>query len=223
MKNKFFKIMCCMFLFVFLLPVLAGCQSTNKEESYLNTEWVEYAECEYFVNTNQTKITWETTLTNNTIYNMKGFSIKFDMFSGDDYVKRENLNYSAFVKNGEWRDGEFYFYTDGNIDRIEYWSWTAEYDTLWNTYKIWFIVAIVFVIVISIIHLIRMIVEDYDISEFIEDNLWIIYSIMFVLIADVYFLFTSWITGLIVIGAVISYIILALIMHLIQYIFEEML
>lgn len=217
MKNKFFKIICCMFLFAFLLPVLSGCQSTNKEESYLNTEWVECAECEYFTNVNQTKITWETTLTNNTIYNMKGFSIKFDMFSGNDFVKREAFNYSAFVKNGEWRDGEFYFYIEGNVDRIEFYSWSAEYDNLWNTYKIWFIVAIILVIVISIIHLIRMIVEDYDISDFIEDNLWIFYSIMFVLIVNIYFIFTSWVIGLIVIGAVISYIVLVLIMHLIQY------
>ena len=66
---------------LFSIGFLSGCsQSTDKSEAYLNTSVIKNSLFEYDSNSNQTKVTWATTLTNSTIYNFDGFSVTFKLY-----------------------------------------------------------------------------------------------------------------------------------------------
>ncbi|MDE6677228.1 MAG: ATP-binding protein [Clostridia bacterium] len=201
---------------------LAGCQSTDKAESYLNTSKIESTQFEYDSTNDQTKVIWGTTLTNNTIYNIKGFSVRFKLYHGDSLVNTETYNYSRGVKHGGNYTGLFNFYADGEIDSIEYVSWTANYNSFWGTYKIWFIVTIVIACIASLIYIIVMIIQDLeldDIGEFLSDNWWIAFSLLVPLGGTIWGIVTSyWVPILIVLGGIVAFILIALIAHLVRFI-----
>ena len=69
---------------------LTGCQSTDKKESYFDTTGIEYSIFEYDPNTNQTRVIWATTLTNDTIWNFNSFSVTFNLYQDSILVKTEN-------------------------------------------------------------------------------------------------------------------------------------
>lgn len=53
--------------------LLSACdQSTDKSESYFDTSGIASTKCEYDSVNNTTKVVWASTLTNGTIYNIKG-------------------------------------------------------------------------------------------------------------------------------------------------------
>ena len=221
------------FLFVLIgficFSFLAGCQSTDKSESYFDTSGIEYTKFEYDSTTNQTKITWATTLTNNTIYNFNSFSVRFKLYKNSSLISTETYNYSRGVKHGGSYTGAFNFYASGEIDTIEYDSWSANYNSFWDTYKIWFIVTIVVVAVASLIYIILMIVLDFDLEEafeeivdFVEDHLWILIFLVIPLGGTIWGIITSyWVPILIVLGGVIAFVLVALLAHLIKYIIES--
>lgn len=206
------------------LSLFAGCQSTDKSESYLDTSGIEYTRFEYDSTNNQTKITWATTLTNDTIYNFSGFSVKFRLYNNSSLISTETYNYSRGVKHGGSYTGAFNFSADGEIDAIEYVSWSANYNSFWETYKIWFIVTIVIVSVASLIYIILMIVEDLeldDVGEFFADHAWIASFLIIPLAGSIWGIVTSyWVSVLIVLGGIVAFVLIALLAHLIRYIVE---
>ena len=133
------------------------------------------------------------------------------------------------VKNGDSYTGNFNFYANGQIDSIEYVSWTANYSSFWETYKIWFIVSIILVSIAFIIYLIFMIIEDLELSDtvdaiadFFEEHGWIAFCLLIPLGSAIWGIISShWVPVLIVVGALIAFILLSLIAHLIKYIIEE--
>lgn len=211
------------------ITLFSGCQqSTDKSEAYFDNSGIEYTKFEYDTNSNKTKVIWATTLTNNTIYNFDGFSVKFKLYNNSAIIGTETYNYDRGVKHGGEYTGAFNFYADGEVTAIEYVSWTAHYNSFWETYKIWFIVTIVIVCVAALIYIIVMIVQDLELSdtfeaivEFFEDHAWVAVCFLIPLAGTIWGIVTSyWVPVLIVLGGVIAFVLLALIAHLIKFIVE---
>ena len=209
---------------------LTGCQSTDKKESYFDTTGIEYSIFEYDPNTNQTRVIWATTLTNDTIWNFNSFSVTFNLYQDSILVKTETYNYDVSVRHGADYTGKFNFYADNEIDSIEYVSWTANYSSFWETYKIWFIVMISLASVASLIYIIVMIIEDLELSdtfdaiaEFFEDYAWVAFCILIPLIGGgIWGIVGSyWVPILIVLGGIIAFVLIALIAHLVKFIIES--
>ena len=209
---------------------LTGCQSTDKKESYFDTTGIEYSIFEYDPNTNQTRVIWATTLTNDTIWNFNSFSVTFNLYQDSILVKTETYNYDVSVRHGADYTGKFNFYADNEIDSIEYVSWTANYSSFWETYKIWFIVMISLASVASLIYIIVMIIEDLELSdtfdaiaEFFEDHAWVAFCILIPLIGGgIWGIVGSyWVPILIVLGGIIAFVLIALIAHLVKFIIES--
>ena len=226
-----------LYLFFLLMVVLVtstvfltGCQSTDKKESYFDTTGIEYSIFEYDPNTNQTRVIWATTLTNDTIWNFNSFSVTFNLYQDSILVKTETYNYDVSVRHGADYTGKFNFYADNEIDSIEYVSWTANYSSFWETYKIWFIVMISLASVASLIYIIVMIIEDLELSdtfdaiaEFFEDHAWVAFCILIPLIGgEIWGIVGSyWVPILIVLGGIIAFVLIALIAHLVKFIIES--
>ena len=209
--------------------MLAGCQSTDKKESYFDISGITNARFEFDNTTNKTNVTWTTTLTNGTIYNLKSFSVKFKLYNDSTLVNIQTFDYNLGIKHGKDYSGVFRFYVIGQIDSIEYVSWTADYETFWNTYKIWIIVMIALSGVASIAYIIVMISQDLDLGDtvdaivdFFEDHGWVAICFLIPLAGTIWgFATSNWIPVLIVIGGIVAFIILALVAHLIKYMVDN--
>ena len=228
MQRKFVKRVCSVLYLIVMLTLsvilLTGCQSTDKSESYFDTAGIEYTQYEFDSVTNKTKVIWATTLTNNTIYDFSSFSVTFKLYSNSNLIGTETYNYSRGVKHGAEYIGKFNFYAENEIDAIEYVSWTANYDSFWETYKIWFIVMIVIVSVASLIYIIVMIIQDFnldDIGEFLQEKWWILLSFLAPLAGTIWGLATlNWVPTLIIIGSIVALILICLLAHLTKFIIE---
>ena len=230
MRKKLVKRVCSIIYLIVMLALsimlLSGCQqSTDKSEAYFDKSGIEYTRFEYDANSNKTKVIWATTITNNTIYNFDGFFVRFKLYSNSIGLGTETYNYDRGVKHGGEYMGTFNFYADGEVTAIEYVSWSANYNSFWETYKIWFIVTIVIACLAALIYIIVMIVQDLeldDIGEFISDNWWILFSLLVPFAGTIWGIITSyWVPVLIVLGGIFAVVLLALIAHLIKFIVES--
>ena len=228
MKNKI-KLFSIVLLLLVCIFCISGCQSTDKSVSFFNYSKFEQANFEYDEETNKTKVVFNATLTNSTICNFNSFSIKLNLYSDSSIVSTEIYNYDLGVKNGDSYTGNFNFYANGQIDAIEYVSWTANYSSFWETYKIWVIASIILVSIAFVIYLIFMIIEDLKLSdtfeaivEFFKERSWIAICLLIPFGSAVWGIISShWVPVLILVGALISFVLLGLIAHLIKYIIGE--
>ena len=206
---------------IILIFTLTGCQSTDKSQSFFNSSVLSYSQFEYDSTNNRTKVIWGTTLTNDTIYNIDRFSVKFELYNNSTLIGTKTYYYYRSVRHGSYYTGNFYFYADGEVNSIEYVSWNAYYNSFWDTYKIWIIVTTVIVVILAIIYIIVMIIEDLrldDVGEFIADYWWIPFSIFFWIIFTIAF---AWVPVLIIVGGIVAVIIVGLVAHLIRFIVES--
>lgn len=230
MKNKLLKILCLVVVVLVFTPLLVGCQSTNKDDSYILTSAIENATFEYDSEKNQTEVHWSTTLSNNTIYNFKEFSIKFKLYQAETLQGTETYYYARGVKHGESYTGGFRFVCEGKIDAIEYVQWTADYVSFWETYRIWIIATVVVAGIASLIYIIFMIINDLelwevfsDICDFFEDYAWVGIMLLTLLGGGTILgiISSNWVCVLIVLGGVISLIAIALLAHFIKWLICE--
>lgn len=208
-------------MLILISTFLTGCQSTDKSKSYLDTSELQNAEFTYDENTNQTRIAWATTLTNDTIYNFDKFSITFDLYNQNNLVKTDTFHYNLEVKHGADYTGSFRFFVDGKVDSFKYVSWKANYVSFWNTYKIWIIVTSVLACVVALIYIIVMIIKDLDLDDvfekFVEMGLLGLLILIPPLAGIVWGIISSyWVPILIVLGGVVVFFILCLLAHLIK-------
>ncbi len=205
--------------------LLSACdQSTDKSESYFDTSGIASTKCEYDSVNNTTKVVWASTLTNGTIYNIKGFSVTFKLYNNSILVGTQTYHYSTSIKHGKDYMGAFNFICENEVNSIEYISWSADYDSFWGTYKIWFIATLVIVLVASLIYIIFMIIEDFDLSDtvdFLRDHGWLFAVLIAPLAGTIWGLVESyWVPVLIVLGGLVALVLIILLAHLIQYIIE---
>ena len=229
MKNKI-KLLSLVVIVMFFLFCLCSCQSTNKKESSLDYGDLEQADFEYREDINRTQIIFNITLTNNTIYSFDSFDISLNLYSDSSVVGTNIYTFNASVRNGDTYTGNFVFYADGKIDSIGFVSWSANYNSIWETYIIWFIVSIILVSIAFVIYLIAMIINDWDfddiidsIAEFFENSILVAIILIIPFGAVIFGIITShWVPVLIVVGAVVIFVLLALLAHLIKHIISEL-
>ncbi|MCM1130586.1 MAG: AAA family ATPase [Anaeroplasma bactoclasticum] len=213
-------------LLMLILFTLTGCQSTEKE-AYLSTGADFKYTCQYNAAENATRINWTTTFTNNSIYNISSVSVCFDLYNGNTLIKQDDKkSYSIEVKHGEESFERCYFDVEGEITKIEYKSWSADFSSFWDTYKIWFIVTIVIACLAAIIYIIVMIVNDLeldDIGDILCDYWWILLIILVGPVGSGIFsmVTTNWVPVVIVVGGLVAVVLIVLLAHLIKYIVEE--
>ena len=233
MQKKTVKRTYLLFLLVVVLVIgtgfLMGCQSTDETQSYLDASKIEEARFEYDSVNNRTEVAWVATLTNNTIYNFDGFSVDFKVYHNSTLLSKKTCHYSRGVSHGGNYTGRFTFYVTGEADEIEFISWSAEYESFFETYKVWFIVMLSLAGIAAVIFIIVMIVQDLDLDDtygaiidFIADNAWIAALFVIPIAGTIVGIVTSyWVPVLIVLGGIVAFVLITLLAHLIKYIVEN--
>lgn len=217
---------------IFSALMLTGCQSTNKSESYIgigdNFTYI----CSYDSVNNKTAIKIKSYIQNNTIYTIDKVTINVNLYNNDILVIQEGkVTFDFEVDCGTTKYFNFStYYEDGEVNKLEYVSWTASYKTVWDSYRPWFISVIVIASVIAVAFILTMVMADLeldDVVEFFEEHLWIIPTILIVLIP--YFIdgvssgCWSWIPPIILGGGVLSLVLVGLIALGIKYLFTDVL
>lgn len=199
---------------------LGGCQSADENENYMTTNIASSAEFTYDRINNATHVRWYTTFTNNTIYDLIEEQVKFKLYKGDVQVETKTVTYTREVKHGTAYSGWFSFAVEGEVDGIEYVSWYGKTESLWETYSIWFIGAIVIVSVGIVVYVLLMIFMEFyldDVFDVLEDWLGVIIGVISgVVIITIAYWVVNWVSAVIVVGALVSFCILALLAHGVQ-------
>ncbi len=211
-NNTKIKFVSALFILLLLFLTLSGCQTTDKKDAYLDTSKIESARLEYIQSSNRTKVTWTTTITNDTIYDIDSIDIVFDLYEGES-TQTQTYTFKGTAQ-GEKVNSDFYFYANGKIDYIEFVSWTANYDSFWATYKIAVIVTLGVALVAAIVYIILMIINSWDLDDLGEILSWIIVSIAMLCIGGAITL-SSWVIGLIIVGGSLSALLIAFLAQLI--------
>ena len=232
MRNKLVKRITLLSMLILLLFVsttfLASCQSTDKSQSFFDNSTFTYT-CHYDSQTDTTKIIWRATITNNTIYKINYCHFIFNLYDSDDnLLDTQQTNYDISIANGKSYNSNCNFTANGNVSRISLDHWYSDFDNIWNTYQVWFIVMIIVAGIASIIYIIIMIVQDLELSDtfeatidFFEDHGWVAIYFLIPLAGTIWGIVTSyWVPILIVLGGIVAFVLIALIAHLIKYIVE---
>ena len=231
MKNKLLKILCLVAVFLVFVPLLVGCQSVNQENTYLDTGVLDNANFEYDAEKDQTKVRWTTTLTNDTIYDFESFSVKFELYSGNTLKGTKTCSYNCRVEHGQSYAGNFNFYCDGEINSIEFVSWSADHVSFWKTYWIWILVTSIIAGVAALIYIICVFVKELElcdvfdnIGEFFEEYGWVAFILFFsgVGITILGIALSYWVPILIILGGLIAFVLLSLLGHFIRWLCEEL-
>ena len=227
MKNKI-KLFSIILTILICIFCLSGCQSTDKRDAFFSYSKIEQPDFEYNEETNKTKVVFYAKVTNDTIYNLIGFSVTLNLYSASTFVNAETHSYDLSVKNGDSYTGYFNFYANGKIDSIEYVSWSANHSSFWETYNVWIIISCIVASIAFIIYLIFMIINDLELSEtvdgivsFFQEYVWVGLCLLIPVGGAIWGLVSShWVPVLIVVGALVAFVLLSLIAHLIKYIIQ---
>ena len=210
-------------LLIVLLPCFCGCQ-LSEEDATFNYSVIDKSQFVYDEQTDTTKVIWATTLTNDSIYDIQEFNVVFDLFSNSKKVKTETYYYNVEVGHGDEYTDKFSFTAVGKIDSIEFVSWEANFSSFWNTYHIWIVVSIILVVLGSLVYAIFIFANDYDISDVwdeIEDFIWIIFLVPVGGTTILGFISSNIVGVCIIAVALISFIVLALVAHLIRFFISD--
>ena len=185
--------------------------------------------CTYDGEQDATKIVWTSRLVNESIYDIKTVSFKFDLYDGEallrttDYVK-----YTIPIKHGGTNAGNRSFSAEGNVNGAKINTWTASFANVWESYLPWFISTIAAAPTLALIYIIIMIVQDIeleDLGDFIEEHFWGlgVFAIPFIpyLIESSVTASWSFVPPLIIAGGVVALVVLVLVAHLIKFLFQE--
>ena len=201
---------------------MTACSSTEKQATSYDFAVVS---CTYNSEENTTKVIWYSNLVNDSIFDMKEESFKFDLYEDDTFVRTTDyVTYTISVKHGKSDSGRRNFTATGKVTNVKINTWTAKFANLWDSYMPWFIAVIIAAPLLAIIYIIIMIINDLefdDLIEFLEDHLWFIpmLAIPFIpyLISSISSGVWSWVTPLIIAGGLLAAIVIILIAHLIKY------
>ena len=119
MKNKvkLFSIFSILFLCLFCL---SGCQVDDKDKTVFEYSTSNQTTFEYITETNTTKVLFNATITNNSIYDLNGYSLIIKLYNNSNLVRSETYDFDLEIKKGESHTGYFDFYADGQINSMEH-------------------------------------------------------------------------------------------------------
>lgn len=200
---------------------VASCSTTKKEATSYDFTVIS---CSYRSETGTTLIRWSSELVNNSIYDIKRETFSFDLYNGTTYLKNESYTYIIEIKHGQTNTGIRWFETSGNVSNVELKSWDAEFTTVWETYKAWFIATIVVASVLSVAYIIVLIVIDFELEdawEFLTDNLWLLPILLaglipYVIVSIINSVW-SWVPPFIILGGILVLILMILLSHLVKF------
>ena len=205
---------------------ISSCSATEKKATSYDFAVVS---CVYNAEKNTTDVYWYSRIVNDSIYDMKEESFKFDLYDGDTFLRTTDyFKYKLFVKSGQTNQGQRYFTVNEKVTDAKINTWKADFANLWESYFPWFIATIVITPLLAIAYIIIIIITDSgfdDVIEWIEDNLWSMSMLIIPFAPYVITSFTnsqwSWVPPLIIAGGLIVVILVALFTHLIRYCHEE--
>ena len=212
---------------IFCSTLLVGCQSTDKAESYIGTG--DDFTCSYSYNAeeNRTDIIIDTYIYNNTIYTIDKVTLVANLYLNDTLVKQDaKITFDFEVGYSEIKNHTFYtYYAGGEVNKLEYISWSASYKSLWDTYFVWFLVTIIIVALIAVILILVMIIQDLeldDIIDFLKERWWIVSTIFIPYLKDgILHNNWCWVPLLIMAGGVVALIVIALLALFIKYLITD--
>ena len=204
---------------------LASCASSEEKGTSYDFTCIS---CSYDSGNDTTLVVWASTITNDSIYNMTEESFKFDLYQGDTFVRTTDYcTYKINIKHGESDVGRRNFTAAGNVTKAELNSWTAKFSSVWDTYKVWFIVTIVVAAIAVVAYGIFVFVEDFDLGNLFEFLSKHFYTIFIIAIPFVPYLISSissgvwsWVPPLIIGGGLLSIIVVVLGIHLVRFLIE---
>lgn len=205
---------------------ISSCSATEKKATSYDFAVVS---CVYNAEKNTTDVYWYSRIVNDSIYDMKEESFKFDLYDGDTFLRTTDyFKYKLFVKSGQTNQGQRYFTVNEKVTDAKINTWKAGFANLWESYSPWFIATIVITPLLAIAYIVIVIITDSgfdDVIEWIEDNLWSVSMLIIPFAPYVITSFTtsqwSWVPPLIIGGGLIVVILVALFTHLIRYCHEE--
>lgn len=205
---------------------LTACASSEEKATSYDFACIS---CSYKSEDDTTLVVWASTLTNDSIYNMTEESFKFDLYQGDTFIRTTDYRtYSISIKHGKSDTGRRNFTVSGNVTKVELNSWKAKFASVWDTYKVWFIVAIVVASLAVVAYGIFVFVEDVELAdtfEFVTEHFWSLFIIVIPFIPYLISSFStsvwSWVPPLIISGGILSIVIASLGIHLLRFIIGE--
>lgn len=205
---------------------ISSCSATEKKATSYDFAVVS---CVYNAEKNTTDVYWYSRIVNDSIYDMKEESFKFDLYDEDTYLRTTDyFKYKLFVKSGQTNQGQRCFTVNEKVTDAKINICKADFANLWESYSPWFIATIVITPLLAIAYIIIVIITDSgfdDVIEWIEDNLWSVSMLIIPFAPYVITSFTtsqwSWVPPLIIGGGLIVVILVALFTHLIRYCHEE--
>lgn len=219
-SNFFTKVLLLICLCVFTLS-LFGCTSTEKQASFASST-LDYS-CEYDSVTDKTQIEWSAYIENGSVYDIKHEYFTFNIYNDGTLVsENKELSYSLDIKHGTYNIYYCNFYIKGEADKIDFISWNADFESLWNTYFGWWIATIV-VAAAAVILVVLACIFGWDLDDIEWDSVgaWIVPGIFLAIsffggiagLATEWFM-NSWIAALTIVGDLLIIGIAALIIWL---------
>ena len=204
---------------------MTACSSSEKQAT---SYYFSVVSCTYNSTEDTTRVVWYSDLVNDSIYDMKEESFKFDLYNGSTFVRTTDyVTYSITVKHGKSEASNRNFVANGQVTDVKINTWTAKFSSVWETYMPWFIATIVVASILAIIYVVIMILNDLelaDLGEFLGEHLWTIamVAIPFVpyLISSLSSSVWSWVPPLIIGGGIVALAIVVLLSHLIKFVVE---
>ena len=201
-------------MFCLIIPysiIFTGCASTSKSETSaaISTD-ISFT---YNSEDNTTRIDFLLHFENNTIYNMTKEDCVFKLYKDNQFVKDVNFYWLVNVDTNSSINRNSYIIVEGEFDKMELSSWTASFESVWKTYKTWWLISIIAPIVIAIIYLIIVLYNDLDLSDVVENiGTWIGMIAITLLSFIPLFVFENWMPLVICLGGCVFAILLCLLM-----------
>ncbi len=181
--------------------------------------------CVYNNTSNSTSIDFTIPITNNTIYRIDKFSIFFDLYNDGTIIKNENkLTYSTSINPSKSLSEQYHFNYSAQVTDIKFIGWTANYQNLWEAYKVWWITIISIVSALAIIYLVAIIIFDLDLEDiFVNFGTGAIYALLVVIpvIVNAIISISNWFPYVIALIGVISHIAFCIVVCAIKAIVEN--
>ena len=131
LKAQFVKNALLLLLLLTSLFTLTSCGSFDKDDAEISLQPIRY---EYHPETNMTTVYCFVDIQNETVYNIESYALNMKLYSNGVNVANEEYHFEERIKHGEFCNPTVTFTHEGSIDRVEFASWTPNYEPLWKTY-----------------------------------------------------------------------------------------
>ena len=163
----FLKAFVLAFIFFSAAFLFGGCVSADKSD--ISASIAQQVLCDYDAESDTTTVSVLLKIENNTIYNCSKEELSFNLLLGGEKIKSETHTWELFVKAGKTLTSTITFTTNGKVDDINCYKWSGELSNLWETYKTWWLSALIVPIILGVIYLIIRLIADFELSEVFEN------------------------------------------------------